>query len=91
MYLLLNMLVEFLSIMTYQDNFFNDCSQVAEYHFYIKNIKWDSQPFSKHLDYTWRFTDGKPLPAVFFLYHLPAVNASKVKVNREVQETNKNL
>ena len=38
--------------MTYQDNFFNDCSQVAEYHFYIKNIKWDSQPFSKHLDVT---------------------------------------
>ena len=52
MYLLLNMLVEFLSIMTYQDNFFNDCSQVARYHFYIKNIKWDSQPFSKHLDVT---------------------------------------
>ena len=26
-------------------------------------------------DYTWRFTDGKPLPVDFFLYRLPAVNA----------------
>ena len=62
MYLLLNMLVEFLSIKTYQDNFFNDCSQVAEYHFYIKNIKWDSQPltyfFVKYLNLKIPSTSG---------------------------------